>query len=225
MPKTPMDYSKLDIYQIRIGNYVYTGSTCSFVKRKYQHKFKALNFNQAKLYKTINENGGWEKATIGVIEHYPCNSFAEARERERYWMEQQLEAYSLNTYLPFTTPEEKDQYLADYMLTYAKQYYLTHRDELLEHHKEYYFSKKEEIKVQQKKYYESNRDKILDKMKIYYGEKKDKLLTYQKTYRTGENLQKYKEYQADYRQKKKMKKEVNQLLFQATQQQLQEEDF
>jgi hypothetical protein len=168
-----------------------------------------LTFNQAKLYKTINENGGWEKATIGVIENYPCNSFAEARERERYWMEQQLEAYCLNTYLPFTTPEEKDQYLADYMLTYAKEYYLNHRDELLEHHKQYYVNNIEEIKVQQKKYYVQNRDKILDKMKIYYSGNKDKLLTYQKTYRVGENLQKYKEYQKMYRQQKKIEKTLN----------------
>lgn len=220
MPKLPIDYSKLAIYQIRIGsNYVYTGSTCSYVKRKSQHKHKTLTCNQAKLYKTINENGGWDAVSIGIIEHYPCSSFAEARERERYWVQQQLEAYSMNTYLPFTSAEEKQQYMADYMLTYGKQYYLNHRDELLEHHKEYYVDHVEEIKIQQKKYYLQNKDKISLKMKEYYSGNKDKLLEYQKTYRVGENLQKYKEYQAEYRQKKKMKKEVDELLLHATQQQ------
>lgn len=219
MPKLPINYSNLAIYQIRIGNYTYTGSTTQFVKRKYQHKHKALNLDQARLYQIINQEGGWKKATIGVIEHYPCENFAQARERERYWMEQQLEAYCLNTYLPFTSPEEKQLYQADYMLTYAKQYYLNHRDELVEQHKQYYVDNIEEIKIQQKKYYAQNKDKILDKMKVYYGDNKDKLLEYQKTYRVGENLQKYKSYQAEYRQKKKMKKEVDQLLLQATQQQ------
>jgi hypothetical protein len=209
MPKLPIDYSKLAIYQIRIGNYVYTGSTTQFVKRKYQHKHKALNFDEAKLYKVINQEGGWSKATIGIIEHYPCNSFAEARERERYWVEQQLETYCLNTYVPFTSVEEKQQYMQDYMLTYAKQYYLNHRDELLHEHKLYYVDNKEEIKIQQKKYYEENKDKILDKMKIYYGDNKDKLLIYQKTYRVGENLEKYKVYQQMYRQQKKMQKTLN----------------
>jgi hypothetical protein len=210
MPKLPIDYSKLAIYQIRIGSkYVYTGSTCSYVKRKYQHKHKALNFNQAKLYKTINENGGWDAVSIGIIEHYPCNSFAEARKRERYWVEQQLEAFCMNTYLPFTSVEEKQQYMADYMLSYAKQYYLNHRDELVEQHKLYYVDNKEEIKIQQKKYYVQNKDKILDKMKVYYDSNKDKLLEYQKTYRVGTNLQKYKDYQQMYRQQKKMEKTLN----------------
>ena len=223
MPKLPIDYSKLAIYQIRIGNYVYTGSTCNFIKRKYQHKHKSLTFNQAKLYKIIVQEGGWSKATIGIVEHYPCENYAQARERERYWVEQQLEAHSMNTYLPFTSVEEKKEYMQDYMLSYAKQYYLTHRDELLETHKEYYLDNKEEIKIQQKKYYECNKDKISEKMKIYYSDNKDKLLEYQKSYRVGENLQKYKEYQAEYRQKKKMKKEVNELLLEATQQQHQED--
>jgi hypothetical protein len=112
MPKTPTDYSNTVIYKIVSKDldlkFCYVGSTTNFIKRKYKHKSDSTNEKSTKqnykLYKTINDNGGWYNFDIVEIEKYPCLDGNEARARERYYCE--LLNVNLNTLVPNRTVEE-----------------------------------------------------------------------------------------------------------------------
>ena len=43
-----------------LPEFIYVGSTKSFIKRKSQHKRSCNNGDTKKLYTTIRENGGWD---------------------------------------------------------------------------------------------------------------------------------------------------------------------
>jgi len=85
------DYSKGLIYMLRHEDdineeNIYIGSTTNFTQRKRAHKNILNNplckkYN-TKLYKTIRENGGWEKWVMEWIEDYACNSKRELEKRE-----------------------------------------------------------------------------------------------------------------------------------------------
>ena len=115
MPKTKIDYSKIVIYKIVCNDLnvkdIYIGSTTDFTKRKCSHKNASTNEkhpkHNAKKYKFIRENGGWDNFTMLEIEKYSCIDGNESRLRERYWFEQ-LQA-TLNSYTPITTKEENIQ--------------------------------------------------------------------------------------------------------------------
>jgi len=65
--------------------YTYVGSTKDFTRRKCQHKNyskKEKKIHQ-KLYSTINDHGGWENWTMVKIESCICDSYLDARKRER----------------------------------------------------------------------------------------------------------------------------------------------
>ena len=94
MTKKAINYSKCVIYKIVCNNLniidMYIDSTTDFTKRKSQHKINSKKndslFNM-KLYKMINDNGGWDNWVMIEIEKYPRNDNNEAKARERYWLE------------------------------------------------------------------------------------------------------------------------------------------
>jgi predicted GIY-YIG superfamily endonuclease len=93
MPKTHIDYSKCVIYRIVCKDVnikdCYVGQTTNLTKRRGQHKSdcKHAYRGNAKVYKFIKENGGFDNWSVIEIEKYPCSSHDEAQKRERYWME------------------------------------------------------------------------------------------------------------------------------------------
>ena len=94
------------MYRISINNYTYIGSTKDLKQRKRQHKHMAnneKNINQ-KLYKIINENGGWENCEMIPIEEFNCENILQARIRE----EQLRKEYNpnMNTKQAHTTDDE-----------------------------------------------------------------------------------------------------------------------
>ena len=94
MPKTTVDYSKIVIYKIQHiekEHLIYVGSTINFKSRKARHKSMAETYNDKHsesfkcVYRTIRENGGWDKFRMTEIKKYPCCDKREAEaEEDRY---------------------------------------------------------------------------------------------------------------------------------------------
>ena len=79
MPRTTTDYSKTIIYKIQsIDNpeLLYIGSTTDFTKRKFGHKSECSNpkKNHKKVYKMINQNGGWDMFNMVELYKFPCEN-------------------------------------------------------------------------------------------------------------------------------------------------------
>jgi hypothetical protein len=123
MPKNAIDYSNTIIYKIYCLDETiidtYVGHTTNFLKRKYQHKWTCINGNNSlKLYKTIQDNGGWENWNMVEIAVYHCNSPTEARIKEQEHKD--LLKASLNAVKPFRTQEEIDTYYSKGSEWYTK---------------------------------------------------------------------------------------------------------
>jgi hypothetical protein len=141
MPKNP-DYSKCQIYKLVCKDLAvtdcYVGSTCSWIRRKSQHKNDIINKNdKAHNYKKaviIRNNGGWENWEMVLIENYPCKNDLEARSKEREWLEK-LGA-TMNSQTPLRTQEDLNKSRAEYRAEHrdelnakAAEYHAAHRDE------------------------------------------------------------------------------------------------
>jgi hypothetical protein len=92
MPRLPTNYANTIIYKIVCKEMsftdIYIGHTTSFKDRKREHKSRCNNQYPYTIYKTINDNGGWDNWEMIEIEKFPCNDANEARARERYWYEE-----------------------------------------------------------------------------------------------------------------------------------------
>ena len=106
------DYSNNVIYNIICNNEtitdIYIGHTTSFYQRERLHKSNCNNpiskgYNY-KIYKIIRENGGWDNWKMNIIEKYPCENIEQAKERERYWIEQLTS--TLNITIPNRSKKE-----------------------------------------------------------------------------------------------------------------------
>ena len=132
------DYSKCVIYTIRTGEGLYVGSSCNYVKRKYNHKSNLNNEScreyNFKIYKTIRENGGaWDMQPHAV---YPCNSKTEMNieeERVRKELNADLNMYSCYGF-------DKKEYQIK-----KKEYRLKNKDKIAEYNKAYRLKKKNEL--------------------------------------------------------------------------------
>lgn len=125
MPKCDIDYTNTVIYKICCKNKeisdIYVGHTTNFTKRKYQHKLSCINNkSNSKIYKTIQENGGWDNWEMLEIATYNCKNSIEARikEQEHYEL---LNATlnSISPLSPFSLQEELCCNLCNYK-TYKK---------------------------------------------------------------------------------------------------------
>jgi len=126
------DYQKTLIYKLvcrddSVKDF-YIGSTTNIQNRLRAHRLHSKQ-KDWKIYKIINEYGGFSNWKDVIIEHYPCNSKKEANEREQYYIEKLKP--SLNTQVAFKTEE-------DYKNRYVK-YYNSKRDEIVEKKKKLYY--------------------------------------------------------------------------------------
>ena len=78
-------------------------------------------------------------------------------------------------------------------------------------HENYYNKNKDNIKEQHKQYYETNKEQILEQKKQYYETNKDKKREYNRQYRE-QNREKYNEYNREYRQRKKLEKQLKEVV-------------
>ena len=212
MPKKVIDYSKCIIYKIVCKDFnikdLYVGHTTDFTKRKYYHKNYSNKPEKSnmKIYKIINNNGGWLNWSMIVIETFiECRNANEARARERFWFEE-LSA-NMNSYIPILTDDEKVQKLKVIQL----KYYNANKDQIAEQKKEYYDNNKEKFSEYSKNYRKINEDEIKENRL----KNKEKMIEYYKIYRQVndinikdnkiKNFEKNKLYMKEYYKKNKQK--------------------
>jgi len=138
-------------------NFTCVGSTTNFAKRKCLHKSRSNDdkYRNQKVYKVINEHGGWENWSMIKLESCICESTLDARKRERYFYEE-LNANTMNTYRPMRTSEE----LKEEVLEWSKQYYINNEATIKEYQKQYYIDNETEIKEKVNKYNIANKETI-----------------------------------------------------------------
>jgi hypothetical protein len=114
-----IDFSLTVIYKIVCKDKniteCYVGRTTNFIKREKQHQYSCNTENckahKMKVYKFINEHGGWDNWSIEIIEY--IDEYDKLQEREHYWFDF-LNA-SLNQTVPGTkTLETKRNYARNY---------------------------------------------------------------------------------------------------------------
>lgn len=131
--------------------YQYVGSTTNFINRKCKHK-SACNgekTNHLKVYKTINENGGWDAWSMIKIESKPFETKLDAHKHERWWFE------DLNADMNSQFPQRN-----------KKEYYQTNKKIIDAKQKEYNVTNKYKIKDKKQEYYNENKEEISNKNKI-----------------------------------------------------------
>ena len=130
---------------------VYVGSTTHFTERKSRHKSNCNNpkSHNIKLYKMINDNGGWDCFKFIQIKTFPCNDKREAEaEEDRIMLE--LKA-NMNSNRAFRDKRE---------------YYLDNVEQIKENRKENRLENIDKFKENDKQYFSNNRDTILEKKKL-----------------------------------------------------------
>lgn len=133
MCKTPIDWSKTQIYRICADDPTieqqYVGSTTNLIKRRQTHKNATNNpnnrsYNELK-YVFIHEHGGWDAWSVALIEAYAASSSEDARRRERHYIE--FHTAELNTMKrPAVSAEETR--------TCKVNYYALHAEEICKRH-------------------------------------------------------------------------------------------
>ena len=122
MPKYNTNYEKTIIYKIVCEDSnirdCYVGHTTDFNNRKSIHKYDCNNpkTKNNKLYRIINDNGGWDNWRMVMIEKYPCKDKLEAGEREYYWYK------TLNATLNTKTPKCENIKTRESQMNYRKHY-------------------------------------------------------------------------------------------------------
>ena len=94
MPRTPIDYSKSQVYRIVCKNPkitdCYIGITTNLTHMRSNHHRDSKQDNpklNQKLYRFIRENGGWSNFQLILIESYPCQNKEELIMKLREYIE------------------------------------------------------------------------------------------------------------------------------------------
>ena len=176
MPKTPIDYSKCEMYQIVCKDeeldYMYVGHTTNWTKRKNKHKSDALT-SERKLYQTIRENGGWDNFKMLQIESFPCNNRREAEAREDKLMTE-LKA-NMNHYRACRSKQQYHEENKEQIHERRKQHYEANREQILERQKQHHQANKEQINERKKQHYEANKERNNARRRKRYEANKDRI--------------------------------------------------
>ena len=152
----------------------YIGSTISLCKRLEKHKQYCTTHPHQRLYKKINETGGWSNWKCNTIKLFPCNSRNELEREER---ENILNLKStLNQLLPAPTKTEislrMKQHRLDHLEKYKEKdrvYHLKNKEKRLAKNKKYKAENSEWLKEERKK---TILCKDCNKMVNFYDRKK-----------------------------------------------------
>mgnify|MGYP003657235749 CR=1 FL=1 len=140
------DYTFYKIMNENLPDLSYIGSTCNFIQRKYLHKYNCIKPNSKKhnlkLYKTIRENGGWDKWQMVIIDKLEQATLTDARIKE----EKLRQEYNgnMNMKKAYISVEDIQEYQKDYrqankkdIVEYNKIYHLKNKNIINEKHKNY----------------------------------------------------------------------------------------
>ncbi len=81
-----VDYSKRKIYKLvdMVNGYFYIGSTCNSLSRRlYEHRAKAKQFPERKVYRYLNEIGFENIRIILIIDYPDCTNKNENLEKSK----------------------------------------------------------------------------------------------------------------------------------------------
>ena len=131
------DYSKTVICKIQHEDneeLVYDGSTTDFTKRKCNHKSLSKNPNDNmhnfKLYKMINDNGGWEAFKMTQIKEFSCENKRQAEaEEDRIMLE--LKA-NMNNIRASRSHKEWLNDDKEQMLQYQREYIKKNKEKIVD---------------------------------------------------------------------------------------------
>ena len=155
---------------------IYIGSTCNFNERKRLHKNSCndITKNHIKVYKYINDHGGWDEWDMVFIDYAPCKSKMELCKIERNHQDKN-ENCTLNTNRAYSTCDEKEGYQREYHREYQEK----NKEKIKEYQKEWCKQNKERIKEQKKEYakewYHQNKERIKEQQRLYYQQNKERL--------------------------------------------------
>ena len=127
MPRRPTNYKNTLIYKIVCKDTsiedLYVGHTTSFKDRKREHKSRCNCNYSRKIYKTINDNGGWDNWEMIEIEKFPCDNSTEAKKRERYWYEKLNSKLNVRNPIVINYKEYRHLYnISENRIEYMKNY-------------------------------------------------------------------------------------------------------
>lgn len=162
----------------------YVGSTCSFARRKSQHK-NTCNTENGKqytlnLYVFIRETGGWDNWDMIQIEQYEAKDKRDLETRERYHIE--MLKSQLNSKIPGRSHKEYRTDNIDKIKAHKKMYYIENAEKINEKSKIYRTENIEKIRQQEKEYYIENSDDIKKKRRLYRSENLEKVRQQEKEY-------------------------------------------
>jgi hypothetical protein len=131
-----VDYKDTKIYYIQVGNERYYGHTAQkyLCQREGHHRYKLRKGNTEKLYQQMRSVGMTANDIKCVfVEHYPCKSIEEAKQREQEWIRKDG---ALNTYIPNRTWEEYKAENKDKIRERDRTHYNENKDKINEKRRE-----------------------------------------------------------------------------------------
>ena len=148
---------------------VYVGSTCetALCRRLAKHKDKAIRCPNRKVYKSINENGGWENHQIILIEHCNCNSKDELHKKEREFIVS-LKPIG-NIVIPLRTLAEWRIENKEIIKQNKKEYHIENKAKLNQKSKQYHIDNKAKSNQMSKQYKIENKEKLEQKILCQCG--------------------------------------------------------
>jgi len=147
---------KYVIYKIVCNNievpYIYVGSTKNFINRKSLHKSNSNDKKTAdrKVYRIINEHGGWDNWTMVKIESCFCEKVDAKNIEQKYYDE--LNENKMNMIRPMRNSEQ--------VKNAASEYYNNNKIAILEKSKQYRTDNKIAISEISKQYKTANKETI-----------------------------------------------------------------
>ena len=150
------------IYKITCKNMditdCYVGSTRNPQARIYNHKHNCLAKKDRKLYRFMNENGGWDNFRLTVIDTIEGDDQALLR-AERYWYDKLTPTLNNNG----IHLSENEKYLNHQKSVH--QYYIKNRDAIIKRNMKNREKNMDAYKAYQKEYRERNRDALVAKLR------------------------------------------------------------
>ena len=154
----------------------YIGSTTNYKKRMIHHKSDCNNTTgpnyNAKVYKFIRANGGFENWDFEIIEVQNVIKNEALEIENEYRM---IYGASLNSDVPGRS--DREYYLAnkEKIREQCKQYYTANKEQMKDYNKQYNINNKEKISIQCKQYYSANKEQIKECIKQYRTINKEKI--------------------------------------------------
>lgn len=166
MPKSPIDYSRIVIYNFVCIDplivHTYVGSTTNFTQRKNHHRYCCNTENSKEYliqkYIYIRENGGWNNWKMIEIEKFPCKDKRDAETREQYWIDLQTNKLNKNNAVRDYKSDENVKLKA----VANKKWYDKRSTEY-----------KEQVLFRRREYYTKNAEKMREVSLARYYSKKD----------------------------------------------------